>query len=318
MKISSLLLSCICTGALISPLNADESLLGITKSAEPLPSGAIDFVQHINIDSNKGSGSYQGIYTKTELEYGVTDKFTIAGYILGQSVNSKGIVINAYIPDDHAAGWEASGFELEGKYNYLSTAGDDFGLSQSFSYTHLFKDPHSGLNKNVDTFELKLLAQKYFLDGQLIWLGNLGIETTRAKRAPLSAGQWSNLNAKGYYETEAEASGNNGTVYEWPVIPEMEIGLMGSTGVSYRFMDNWFLGAEYIYEQENETEVGIERFSHFVGGSLHYGAQQWWTTISYLRQISGGGDVYPEQDDMNLHLIERTKNKLMFKVGFNF
>lgn len=311
-------LSCMCASVLLSPLAADESLLGFTKSSEPMPSGAIDFVQHFEHHGDKGSGSYQALYSKTEFEYGVTDKFTASAYILGQSVKTAGIIVDGYIPGDHAGGFEFSGFEVSGKYNFLSAAGDDFGLSQYMSYKHLTKDPHSGQDKTVDTFELKLLAQKYFLDGQLIWLGNLGLETTRAQRKPLSTSQWNHLNSKGFYETETEATTNSGEVYDWPTHPEMEIGIMASTGVSYRFMDNWFIGAEYVYENESETEVGIERYSHFVGPSLHYGSQKWWATVSYLREISGGGETYDEQDNSNLHLIERTKNKYYFKVGYNF
>lgn len=294
MKTSSWFLSCICAGVLMSPLNADESLLGITKSAEPLPMNAIDFVQHIDHHGDKGAGRYSGIYTKTELEYGVTDKFTVSGYLLGQSVTSKGILVDGYIPADHSGGWGISGFEASMKYNFLSTAKDEFGLSQYLSYRHLTKDPHSGQDKDVDTVELKLLAQKYFLDGQLIWLGNLGLETTRAQRKAVN------------------------TAVDWPTTPEMEIGLMASTGLSYRFINNWYIGAEAVYEQENETEIGLERFSYYAGPTLHYGSQKWWTSISYLRELKGGGEKFDEQNDPSLHLIERTKNKLMFKVGFNF
>lgn len=312
------LLSCLCASVLFSPLGADESLLGFTKSAEPMPSGAIDLVQHFEYHGDKGSGTYNALYSKTELEYGVTDKFTISAYLLGESVKTEGIIVDGYIPGDHAGGFEFTGFEIAGKYNYLSVAGDDFGLSNYFSYRHLTKDPHSGQDKTVDTFELKLLAQKYFLDGQLIWLGNIGLETTRAQRKALPTNQWSHLNSKGFYETETEATANSGEVYDWPTHPEMEIGLMASTGVSYRFTDNWFAGAEVVYENESETEVGIERYSYYAGPSLHYGSQKWWMTFAYLRELKGGGEAYDEQDDASLHLIERTKDKYYFKIGYNF
>jgi opacity protein-like surface antigen len=299
---------------------ADESLLSFSKSAETMPKGAMDFVEHLDYHGDKGSGTYQAIYSATELEYGVTDRFTVSAYILGQSVKTQGIIVDGYIPGNHPGKFEFSGFELSGKYNFLSVAGDDFGLSQYFSYTHKTKDPHSGQDKNVDTFELKLLAQKYFLDGQLIWLGNLGLETTRAQRKALKANQWAQLNSKGFYtEDEVTASGNpDAAVYEWPTHPEMEIGLMASTGLSYRFANNWFIGAEYVYENESETEVGIERYSHYAGPTLHYGGQQLWMSLGYLREIKGGGEAYDEQDDTNLHLIERTKDKYSFKIGYNF
>lgn len=311
------LLACLCTAAIASSIQADESLLNFTRTAEPMPKGAMDLVQYIEYHGDKGAGSYRGIYSKTELEYGVTNKFNISGYIHGQSVKTEGIVVDGYIPGDHSGEFELSGFEVSAKYNFLSTAGDDFGLTQYLSYRHLYKDPHSGQDKTVDTFEVKLLAQKYFLDGQLIWLGNIGLETTRAQRSALTSSQWDNLNSKGFYETDTEATANSGSVYEWPTHPEMEIGIMASTGLSYRFTDGWFIGAEYVYENESETEVGIERYSHYAGPSLHYAEQQWWMTLGYLREFSGGGEAFDEQDDASLHLIERTKNKFYFKLGIN-
>lgn len=316
--LKKIILSSLCASALSITAYADESLLAFSKSAEPLPGGAYDLVEHLDYHGDKGSGRYQGIYSKTELEYGVTNRFTVSAYLLGSSVSTKGIVVDAYIPGDHSGGFGFNGFEVSGKYNFLSTAGDDFGLSQYVSYRHQTNDPHSGQKKTIDTLELKLLAQKYFLDGQLIWMGNVGLETTRAQRKALSQNQWDHLNSKGYYLTEAEATLNTGNVYEWPTHPEMEIGLSASTGLSYRFVENWFIGAEAVYENESETEVGIERYSYFAGPTLHYGSQTWWVSLGYLRELKGGGEKYDQQDDTSLHLIERTKNKYSFKVGYNF
>lgn len=316
--LKNILLHSLCTSVILTTLSADESLLAFSKSAEPLPKGAMDLVEHLDYHGDKGSGTYQGIYSKTELEYGITDRFTVSGYIIGSSVKTEGIVVDAYIPGDHPGGFAFNGFELTTKYNYLSTAADDFGLSQYVSYRHQTNDPHSGQDKTIDTLELKLLAQKYFLDGQLTWIGNLGLETTRAQRKALSQSQWNNLNSKGYYETEAEATSNSGSQYEWPTHPEMEIGLSASTGLSYRFVDNWSIGVEAVYENESETEVGIERYSYFAGPTLHYGSQALWMSFGYLRELKGGGEKYDQQDDTSLHLIERTKNKYSIKVGYNF
>jgi len=40
--------------------------------------------------------------------------------------------------------------------------------------------------------------------------------------------------------------------------------------------------------------------------------------LSYLPQISGGGEKYDGQTDENLHLIEKTKQEIRLKLGFNF
>jgi hypothetical protein len=135
------------------------------------------------------------------------------------------------------------------------------------------------------------------MDGQLVWLGNADLETTHATRDPI----------KGINDEAV-----------WPTKPEMEIGVGLSTGLSYRFAPNWSVGAETIYETEYETEVGQERWSLFAGPSIHYGNKHFWSTLTVLGQLSGGGETYDNQSDTNLHLIEKTKQEVKFKLGYNF
>lgn len=103
-------------------------------------------------------------------------------------------------------------------------------------------------------------------ESQLVWLGNLGRETTQARRAAI-------------------------TGFDWPTGPEMEIELKFGTRLSYRFARGWYVGAETLHETEFETEGGQER-SRFAGPSLHYGGKRWWATLTYARQLAGGGEFY--------------------------
>jgi hypothetical protein len=276
---------------------ADENLFGTLKGAETLPEGAVGFIQHFNQRSDKGQGSYNALDSKTELEYGISNRLTGAVYLLGQSIQTSGLQIDGYLPKDESYGLRASGVEGSLKYNFLSPAKDDFGLAGYLSTGYSWLDPHSGQKKDKFTIETKLLAQKYFLDGQLVWLGNLGMEASMAQRQPIA---------------------NLPDDFDWPTHPEMEIGFSASTGLSYRFAPNWFIGAEVLYEAEHETEVGRERWSIHAGPSIHYGGKKWWATLSWLPQLRGGGETYAGQADMNLHLVEKTKQEVRFKVGFNF
>jgi hypothetical protein len=97
---------------------------------------------------------------------------------------------------------------------------------------------------------------------------------------------------------------------------ELEIG--AGTGLSYRFAPNWFAGIEALYVQENETEVGLERWSFQAGPNIHYGSAKWWATLTWLPQIQGGGETYPGQADDDLHLVEKTKYETRLKFGINF
>ena len=98
----------------------------------------------------------------------------------------------------------------------------------------------------------------------------------------------------------------------------MEIGILAGTGVSYRIAPKWFIGAEVLYDTEFETEVGQERWSVQAGPNIHYGDKNWWFTLSWLPQLRGGGEKFAAQNDTNLHLIEKTKQEVRVKLGFNF
>lgn len=287
-----------CLLASLPAAYADESLFGALKGAETLPQGALEIVQQANYRSDKGTATYHAWDSKTELEYGITNRLTGALYVLGQSVNSSGVRANAYIPDDKQYGLRFNGVEGSLKYNFLSPAMDDFGLSAYLSAAYTSLDKHSGFGKDKFTVETHLLAQKYFLDGQLIWVGNLGLESTRARRKPIA----------GLDDEEL-----------WPTTPEMEVALMTGTGLSYRFAPNWFVSGEIFYEIEHETDAAPERWFVQAGPSLHYGGKSWWATLSWLPQLRGGGkEEVQGQTNHNLHLIEGTKQEVRIKAGFEF
>jgi len=276
---------------------ADENLFGYVKGAEPLPRGATELYAGLTQRSDKGVGHYQAWDLATEVEYGLTDKLAISGEFQMMAIDTHDILIDAYVPGDEKYGFKPSGVETALKYNFLSPAAHAVGVSLYNSFLYSWRDPHSGQDKDTLSFEQMLLLQKYFLDGQLIWTGNGGIEATYANRKTID----------GLPEG-----------FEWPTTPEMEIELTAATGLSYRFLPGWFLGVEAFYQEEHETEVGLERWSLQAGPSLHYGASRFWVTATWLPQLRGGGPQYADQQDEDLHLIEKTKQEYRLKVGYNF
>lgn len=297
-------------GALLLPLTAgaDENLFGYVKGAETLPKGSYELYQFVTQRKDKGAGEYEALDFKTEVEYGVTDRFNVAGAVKLMAIDTSGLIIDGYLPGEEKYDPRFSGVELSMKYNFLSAAKDDFGLAGYMSVDLDTRDPHSGKDKSTRSLELQLLAQKYFLEGQMVWVGNLATEGTYAKRDPLA--------------TQPTAN------FDWPTGPEMELELKVGTGLTYRFLPNWYIGAETIYETEYETEVGQERWSVFAGPTLHYGGAAWWATLTWFSQLEGGGEVYDNQypdennpvpqSERSLHLVEKTKQEVRFKVGFNF
>lgn len=276
--------------------HADENLFGYVRGSETLPQGAFELYQFVTHRSDKGEGTYRATDYLTELEYGVTNRLTVSGAIKLMSLKTSGLLIDGYLPGDKSFDLKTAGFALEAKYNFLSPAKDDIGLSGTFEFTRNTVDPHSGQKKKANKFEMGLQLQKYFAEGQVVWATNAALEATYAKRAAIS---------------------NLPEDFEWSTDPEVEIETKLSTGLTYRVAPGWFIGAETQYEAEYETDVGKERWSVFAGPSLHYAAKDWWATLTWFKQVRGGGEKYEGQTE-NLHLIEKTKQEIRLKVGFNF
>ena len=276
---------------------ADEQLFGYVKGAESLPAGAWEVYQSVTRRADKGLGHYEAFDARTEVEAGVTDRFSPSLALKLQSLELSGLRVDGYLPEDRDNGLQPSGAELAAKYMFLSPALHALGFSTYASISYDWIDPHSGQDKDTLSAEVELMVQKYLLDGRLIWVGNGGLESTYAHRS----------------EIDGLPEG-----FEWPTEPEMELEIKSGTGLSYRFARGFFLGAEVLYETEFETEVGQERWSVFAGPSLHYGGERWWATLTWLPQLEGGGERYEGQPDTSLHLIEKTETETRLKVGLNF
>ncbi len=291
---------------------ADENLLGYVKGAETLPRGASEAYLWLTRRWDKGIGRYTAYDTELEYEYGVTSRFTAALALKGQAIDTSGLFIDAYLPGAEKYGLRPSGIEAKFRYNFLSPAKDDFGLSGQIDLSHAWLDPHSGRAKDTYSAGFTLLAQKYFLDDQLVMVGNAGFEGTYASRKPLDA-----ATLAGADSALQALTGDPATRFEWPTNPEMELELTFGVGASYRFAPNWNIGAEVLYQTEFETGVGQERWSWQAGPSLHYGGRKWWATFTWLPQLRGGGERYLGQTD-NLQLVEKTKQEVRLKIGYNF
>lgn len=295
------------------PVAADENLLGYVSGAETLPKGASEAYLFLTHRWDKDQGNYSANDVSLEYEYGLTHRLTGTLELKGQSIDTSGLVIDGYLPGANSYGLRASGVEGKLKYNFLSAAKDPVGLSGTFSLVQLWRDPHSGLDKDTTKAEFGLQLQKLLLDDQLTLMANTGIEATYAKRAPLSSATQASADS-------AIQSLNNdpSSSFEWATDPEMEIEFKLGAGASYRFAPNWSVGLETLYETEFETEVGQERWSVFAGPSIHYGGKQWWATLTWFEQLAGGKEKYINQANDNLHLIEKTRHELRFKLGYNF
>ena len=294
-------------------VHADENLFGYVKGSETLPATASEAYFWLTHRFDKGQGEYGAYDSQIEYEYGVTSRFTASAALLGQSIDTSGLVIDGYLPGAESYGFKLSGIELKGKYNFLSAAMDPVGLSAEFELVQAWLDPHSGKDKDTTSFDVSFQLQKFFLDDQLVAVANAGLEGTYAKREPLDGATQSSADLAMQGLTDVP-----GASFEWPAEPEMEIEFTLGAGLSYRFAPNWSIAAETQYQTEFETEVGQERWSWFAGPTLHYGGEKWWATLTWFEQLRGGREQYINQADDSLHLIEKTEHEVRLKLGYNF
>lgn len=314
-----------------------------TTSAETRPEGSGKLQQSFTRRHGKEHGEYTAWNMSTSVEYGLAHNFTLGGAIRTQSIDTSGLLVPGYLPGDESYTLKFAGFDISGKHKFLNTAEDDIGVAAYWHGHYDALDKHSGLGKTVYALETGVAVQKYFMEGQLTWLANASVKAVHATRNEIAVlddegnQAYADVTYKGQparlwfpdgesgrcIEDEDKATGEflgdspaDRDCFEWPNFAEMEIELKFATGFSFRFMNNWYLSVEALWEQEHETEVNRERFSLFVGPGLHFEGQQWSASVGWLKQVNGGGEKIDDADE--LHFIEKTDNELRLKVAYNF
>lgn len=269
-----------------SPAWADEQYFGYTYSAELLGKGQTEAEFWATDRRGKLDGHFGAQDYRLELEHGVTDRFSVAGYVnlASHHIRNDGERIDR----DFAL----RGLSAEFKYQLLSPYKDGLGLT-------LYLEPawsriHPGGEKGTEyELEFKALVQKNFLADRLIWGTNFTFEP-----------EW---------EREREVEQDTGEVeIEW----EKELKLEVSSGLTYRVANGWFAGVESRYSSVYPRWTdGLHRetYAVFAGPVVHYGGKKFWATLSYQPQLFGG----PSPGGSRA-LQEFEKRELRLRIGYNF
>jgi hypothetical protein len=277
-------------GLVATPAYADEQYFGYTYSSEVLGKGETEAELWATDRRGKDEGHYDAQDYRIELEHGFTHRLTVSGYANFVSHNIRG---NPAL-DDANRDFAFQGLSAEFKYNVLSPYKDGFGLTfyaePGWSRIHSVE----GVKGTEYELELKAILQKNFLQDRLIWAANFTFEP-----------EW---------EKEKEVDEVSGAVEsEW----EKELKLEVSSGLSYRFAPGWFAGVEGRYASvypDWTNGLHRETYAVFAGPAIHYGAKNWWATLSYQPQLFGS----PSPGSHSLALDEFEKRELRLKLGYNF
>lgn len=272
---------------------AGEGLFQRTYTTDTTPEGHYEIEQMVREREGRAFGHYDATDFVSEVEYGVTDKFQIAGYLNTLRMNAKGA------PDDDdplgVTGFTRHSFSLQSVsaefiYRLFSPYEnqDGWGLALYFEPAYMVHDMHNGLNYAGGTmeFETRAIVQKNFFDDRLILAYNLTLEAETIRFA-------------GNPDRNSELDWNN------------------EFGITYRFMPNWFGGFEFRNHNEYGNFTVHEHSVFWMGPVLHYGGENVWATLGWLRQV-GGTPGYDEDGNYiggNLFLRSHELNEVTFKVG---
>lgn len=284
-----------CIGALTIGLaahaTAGEGTFGWIYTLDLQPAGTLEFEQRLQLNRGQAQGKYDLWQARTELEYGVSENFQIAGYLNTSYVNA-----SQNGPDGSTSGWlvpgaaagspysrgRVDGVSLEGIWRLSNPVIQPIGVG-------LYGEVTVGPVK--DELETRLLLQSNFMDDRLVVASNLQFALEKVKFDKQDIGQ------------------------------ESMIDLL--LGVSYRFANNWTSGLEYRFHNDfngyrfnTQTQRG-----HFFGPNVHYAAKEWWVTAAWRYQPSGLSACWePGAGECSNGRVwdSHSKNEFIVKVGRPF
>lgn len=105
----------------VRPLGADERRFTYVYEPETLPAGALEFENWVTLRSQRseevGQDNYNRWDLRQELEYGVSDRYTVALYL-----NEKAESYRNPATDEDVSKFEFKGISLENRFNVLNPA----------------------------------------------------------------------------------------------------------------------------------------------------------------------------------------------------
>ncbi|NDA68679.1 MAG: hypothetical protein EBY09_18940, partial [Verrucomicrobia bacterium] len=134
-KIQSLLLTLLASCLCLTQAGADERRFTYVYEPEVLPKGAMEFEQWVTLRTQrtKGGDVQQGNFNRwqirEELEYGVTDRYSVSLYLNGEATSLKD---HSATPPTSSTTTEFTGVSLENRYMLVNPANNPVGVTLYF------------------------------------------------------------------------------------------------------------------------------------------------------------------------------------------
>jgi hypothetical protein len=273
-----------------SPVQAAAPDFGYVYTAGIEEAGETEISLWATDRRGKGAGHYDAQDYRLEVERGITDRFQMSVYanFAGHHVRGLGA---EFEPVDRGFGFQ--GLSAEFKYQLIKPSKNGFGLAfyAEPGWSRIVKV--TGQKAREYELELKAIAQKNFLDGRLIWAGNLTFEPEwEREREEVSPG---------IIESETEK----------------ELAIEVASGLSYQVARRWWVGAEGRYHSVYpDWTHGLHRenYAVYAGPSVHYDGGEWSVTATWQPQLWGG----PGRAGSSLELDDHEKREFRVKLRKEF
>jgi hypothetical protein len=305
------LLLCLLAATTLTPALADENLWLYTRGVETRPEGSTEVKLQSIWRLGKNSGNYYFQDLRPEIEYGITDRFTLGAQVMLFHHVYDNVEWAPYVDTQGGPGGsfnkaQVGGFQITGKYNVLNPFTNPIGMALGFSYDRRSAYRLDGAAIEQDSFIPRLFLQKNFLDDTLIW------------------------SMSGAWEFERRTS---------PGVLEEEMAPDVAMGISYRIRPNLYIGLETRFQSDfltpKEEGVPVEgRISNwdlgdfrlgdqfqwglYVGPSVHYSQKNWWLTVGALMQVKGWSRDGPAASNQGKNWDEHERLHIGFILGYEF
>jgi hypothetical protein len=299
------------------PASATEQIFPETYLSETMPKGALEVEQTTTYREGKSQGTYALWQNRTEIEYGITDRWLASIYINQYSVKAHNDNSDAsrrdftvgggdgdevtgggpgtfgqYVPNSSkfpipSANYHKTDFDsvsIEQIYSFLSPYSDGIGLSGYLEYTY---------GSNIQEIELKALVQKNLMDDKVILAANLAVELEK--------------NSYSLVGTEKET--------------EMEL----TGGASFRITQHIRAGVELRNIQGySGYSLGASNHAYaiwYAGPMISFSHKKFFGVLGYQRQlpVAQAFQHGPELEQVSgLNYYEYEKNFFRLRFGVTF
>lgn len=273
---------------------AGESPFGWIYTADVHPQGTFEYEHKSFLQSRQSRGNYSYLQNKEEIEYGLTNRLQIAGYLNWSYANAFQNGIDGLTGGPGVSQYLTSSFDPFSRYNkarfdsvsfeaiyqVMNPITDPFGLA-------LYIEPEIGpLTREL---EWRLILQKNFMDDRLIVA----------------------LNISGKHEREVHLDGSI----------EKASPLDLTFGASYLFAPNWSFGIETRVHNEFTGYLfnNPEHSAFFAGPVIHYATKEFWVTAAWRHQLPWVKTYNEDQASVvsrgRIYGDEHARDEFMLRVG---